>query len=175
MSERPTSLLVGLIRSLRPQQWTKNLLVLAAPLGAGVLGSVEGVIDVVIAFVAFSLAAGATYVLNDLRDLEQDRVHPRKRHRPFASGAVPVGVGIVWGLATLAGAIAVSLLRPHLVWVVLGYVVLTTSYSLWLKHLAVIELVAVAAGFVVRAVAGAVAADVPISPWSSWWCPPVRC
>ncbi len=165
MSERPTSLLVGLIRSLRPQQWTKNLLVLAAPLGAGVLGSVEGVIDVVIAFVAFSLAAGATYVLNDLRDLEQDRVHPRKRHRPFASGAVPVGVGIVWGLATLAGAIAVSLLRPHLVWVVLGYVVLTTSYSLWLKHLAVIELVAVAAGFVVRAVAGAVAADVPISPW----------
>lgn len=165
MSDASPSLVVGLVRALRPQQWTKNLLVVAAPLGAGVLGSVDGALSVVIAFVAFSLAAGATYVLNDLRDLESDRAHPRKRHRPFASGTVPVGVGAAWGVIVLAGAIGVSLLRSDLVWVVLGYVVITTSYSVWLKHLAVIELVSVAAGFVVRAIAGAVAADVPISPW----------
>lgn len=165
VSEQQPSLIVGLLRALRPQQWTKNLLVVAAPLGAGVLGSADGLASVAIAFVAFSLGAGATYVLNDLRDLERDRIHPRKRHRPFASGAVPVGVGVAWGLIVFAAAIGVSLLRPNLVWVLLGYVALTTAYSLWLKHLAVIELVAIAAGFVVRAVAGAVAADVPISPW----------
>lgn len=164
-TEATSSLVVGLIRALRPQQWTKNLLVLAAPLGAGVLGSVDGALSVVIAFASFSLAAGATYILNDLRDLESDRVHPRKRHRPFASGAVPVGVGVAWGVVAFAGAIGVALLRDDLVWVVLSYVVITTSYSLWLKHLAVIELIAVASGFVIRAVAGAVAADVPISPW----------
>jgi decaprenyl-phosphate phosphoribosyltransferase len=161
----PSSVVAGLVAALRPRQWTKNLLVVAAPLGAGILGSREGIEAVLVSFVAFCLASGATYVLNDLRDLERDRAHPRKQNRPFASGVVPVPLGAALGVAALAGAIGVALLRDDLVWVVLGYVAITTSYSLWLKHLAVVELIAVAAGFVIRAVAGAVAASVPVSPW----------
>jgi decaprenyl-phosphate phosphoribosyltransferase len=159
-------LLTGLIKLARPKQWAKNVLVFAAPGAAGVLDNAEPLADALIAFVAFCLAAAGTYYINDARDVEADRLHPKKRFRPIATGAVPVGVAYAGGVALLASAVALSFMASaNLAVTVVGYVVLTTAYSSWLKHVAVVDLVAVAAGFVLRAVAGAAATDVPISDW----------
>ncbi|HYZ97503.1 MAG TPA: decaprenyl-phosphate phosphoribosyltransferase [Acidimicrobiales bacterium] len=160
------SRLVGLVRLARPRQWAKNLLVFAAPAAAGVLDDAGPAIDAVIAFGAFCLAAAGTYYINDARDAEADRLHPRKRDRPVASGAVPVWVAHAGGVVLLVAAVAVAFTaRPALAATVGGYIALTTAYSFALKNIAVVDLVAVAAGFVLRAVAGAAATDVPISEW----------
>jgi decaprenyl-phosphate phosphoribosyltransferase len=159
-------LLRGLLRLARPKQWTKNLLVFAAPAAAGVLDNTEPAIDALIAFAAFCLAASGTYYVNDARDAEADRLHPTKRNRPVASGAVPAAVAYAGGAVLLAASVALSFLAtPELAATILGYVALTTAYSTVLKNVAVVDLVAVAAGFVLRAVAGAAATDVPISDW----------
>jgi decaprenyl-phosphate phosphoribosyltransferase len=160
------SRLAGLVRLARPRQWTKNLLVFAAPAAAGVLDNTGPAIDALIAFAAFCLAASGTYYINDARDAEADRLHPTKRHRPVASGVVPVTVAYVGGAVLLAASVAVAFVAtPELAATILGYVALTTAYSTVLKNVAVVDLVAVAAGFVLRAVAGAAATDVPISDW----------
>jgi decaprenyl-phosphate phosphoribosyltransferase len=163
---RARSLLRGLVQLARPRQWTKNLLVFAAPAAAGVLDNTEPAVDALIAFAAFCLAASGTYYINDARDVDGDRLHPTKRNRPVASGAVPVGVAYVGGALLLVGSVALALAAtPELATTILGYVALTTAYSIVLKNVAVVDLVAVAAGFVLRAVAGAAATDVPISDW----------
>ena len=160
------SLLRGLVRLARPRQWTKNLLVFAAPAAAGVLDNRGPAIDALIAFVAFCMAASGTYYINDARDADADRLHPTKRTRPVASGVVPVAIAYAGGAALLAASVALAFVAtPELAATVVGYVVLTTAYSLGLKNVAVVDLVAVAAGFVLRAVAGAAATDVPISDW----------
>jgi decaprenyl-phosphate phosphoribosyltransferase len=160
------SLLAGLVRLARPRQWTKNLLVFAAPAAAGVLDNTGPALDAFIAFAAFCLAASGTYYINDARDAEADRLHPTKRNRPVASGVVPVTVAYVGGAVLLAASVAVAFAAtPELAATILGYVALTTAYSTVLKNVAVVDLVAVAAGFVLRAVAGAAATDVPISDW----------
>jgi decaprenyl-phosphate phosphoribosyltransferase len=160
------SLLTGLVRLARPRQWTKNLLVFAAPAAAGVLDNTGPAVDALIAFAAFCLAASGTYYINDARDAEADRLHPTKLTRPVASGVVPVTVAYVGGAVLLAASVALALAAtPELAATILGYVALTTAYSTVLKDVAVVDLVAVAAGFVLRAVAGAAATDVPISDW----------
>jgi decaprenyl-phosphate phosphoribosyltransferase len=160
------SLLAGLVRLARPRQWTKNLLVFAAPAAAGVLDNTEPAIDALIAFAAFCLAASGTYYINDASDAEADRLHPTKRNRPVASGVVPVAVAYVGGAVLLVASVALAFAAtPELAATILGYVALTTAYSTVLKNVAVVDLVAVAAGFVLRAVAGAAATDVPISDW----------
>jgi decaprenyl-phosphate phosphoribosyltransferase len=160
------SLPVGLVKLARPQQWAKNVLVFAAPAAAGVLDNREWALDALIAFVCFCLAAGGTYYINDARDAEADRLHPKKRLRPVASGVVPVPVAYVGGIVLLAAALGLAFtVNGDLAATVGGYVVLTTAYSSVLKHVAVVDLVAVAAGFVLRAVAGAAATEVPISDW----------
>jgi decaprenyl-phosphate phosphoribosyltransferase len=160
------SLLGGLVRLARPRQWTKNLLVFAAPAAAGVLDNTGPALDALIAFAAFCLAASGTYYINDARDAEADRLHPTKRNRPVASGVVPVTVAYVGGAVLLAASVAVAFAAtPELAATIVGYVALTTAYSTVLKNVAVVDLVAVAAGFVLRAVAGAAATDVPISDW----------
>ena len=139
----------------------------AAPGAAGVLDQREPLLDTLGAFVCFCLAASGTYFLNDARDAEADRLHPTKRNRPVAAGMVPVG------LATVAGGRAPRrpaspsplAVRPASASTVAAYVALTTAYSIWLKHIAVVDVVAVAAGFVLRAIAGAAATGVPISEW----------
>ncbi|HLM62823.1 MAG TPA: decaprenyl-phosphate phosphoribosyltransferase [Acidimicrobiales bacterium] len=162
----PGSLVVGLIRLARPKQWAKNVLVFAAPGAAGVLDNRGPFVDSVIAFVAFCLAAAGTYYINDARDVEADRLHPKKRFRPVAAGVVPVPLAYALGAALLVASVALSFAaRPELAATVVGYVVLTTAYSSVLKHVAVVDLVAIAAGFVLRAVAGAAATGVPISDW----------
>ena len=155
-----------IIREMRPKQWVKNVLVFAAPGAAGVLDNPTPLWHTLVAFVAFCMAASGTYYWNDILDVEADRVHPVKCKRPIASGAVPLGLARVIGTLLLVGGIALSALpRWQTVFVVLGYVVLTTTYSAIWKHIAVLDLIAVASGFVFRAIGGAVAVDVPMSKW----------
>jgi decaprenyl-phosphate phosphoribosyltransferase len=162
----PSSLASGLIRLARPKQWTKNVLVFAAPAAAGVLDNRGPAIDSLVAFTSFCLAAAGTYYINDARDADADRLHPDKRTRPVASGVVPVGIAYAGGALLIAAAVALAFVaNADLAATIAGYVALTTAYSAVLKHVAVVDLVAVAAGFVLRAVAGAAATDVPISEW----------
>jgi decaprenyl-phosphate phosphoribosyltransferase len=161
-----TRLVRGLVRTARPNQWIKNVLVGAAPGAAGVLthGDVLGRTSV--AFAAFCLAASGTYFLNDVLDVEADRRHPSKRFRPIAAGIVPVNVGVGAGVALVITGFAVAFAVGWQLGVVIGvYLALTFAYSWKLKHVAVVDIAVVAAGFVIRTIAGGVAADVPISQW----------
>lgn len=153
-----------LVRLVRPGQWVKNLLVVAAPLAAGTLLQPAVAGRVAVAFVAFVLASGATYALNDLLDADADAAHPVKRARPVASGRVPrrTAAVVVAVLAAAALAVAASV---GLLLVVGGYLALTAAYSAGLKHEPVVELAIVALGFVLRAIAGGVATDTPLSQW----------
>lgn len=156
----------ALVREARPKQWLKNVLVFAAPGAAGVLDNGTYARDALLVFVAFCLASSGTYYWNDILDREADRHHPVKRLRPIAAGLVPLPVAIVTGTALLVGGIGVAAaLRWEAGAVVAGYVVLQVAYSSFLKHVAVLDLVAVAAGFVLRAFAGAAAVEVPMSTW----------
>jgi len=163
--ERP-SLPLALLRLARPKQWSKNVLVFAAPGAAGVLNTRGPFLDALIAFASFCLASAGTYYVNDARDAEADRRHPTKRTRPVALGVVPPWLAYVAGGVLLAGGVGLAFAASRaLVATVLGYIVLTTAYSTVLKHVAVLDLVVVASGFVLRAVAGAAATGVPISDW----------
>lgn len=157
----------GLLRTARPKQWMKNVLVFAAPGAAGVLDQGRELGLTMLAFAAFCCAASGIYIWNDLLDVEADRKHPTKRYRPIAAGELSVGVaraaGVVLPVAALALAAATQ--RWETVAVVATYLVITIAYTLWLKHEPVVDVVTVAAGFVLRAAAGAVAVDVPMSRW----------
>ena len=152
------------LRACRPRQWSKNALVLIAPAAAGVIGRPLVQAEVAGAFVSFSLLASATYLFNDVRDRERDRRHPRKRHRPIASGklAPKRAIRVATGLSVLGLALA-ALISPALATAGLGYMALTTSYSIWWRHVVFVDLAAVAGGFVLRAMAGGAASGVPLS------------
>jgi decaprenyl-phosphate phosphoribosyltransferase len=157
----------GLIRTARPRQWSKNVLLLAAPGAAGVLSEVDILLESLLAVAVFCLAASGTYFLNDAVDVEADRKHPVKRYRPIAAGVVPVGLGKALGVVLLlASVVAAFALEGWQLALILGiYVGLQPLYSLWLKNVPVVDLAMVASGFVLRAIAGGVAVDVPISEW----------
>ena len=156
----------ALFRQARPKQWVKNVLDFAAPGAAGVLDNGRFFAHAVAMFVAFCLAASGTYFVNDLLDVEADRVHPVKRNRPIASGAVPLRTGWIVGTVLLLAGVGLAFaVRWQAGLVVLAYVVLSVSYSAIWKHIAVVDLVTVASGFVLRAIAGAVGATVPMSRW----------
>lgn len=160
------SLLLGVVRAMRPKQWLKNVLVFAAPVAAGEITKSETFARSLIAFAAFSLAASGTYLLNDARDVEADRQHPTKRHRPIAAGVVPIGVAQALGVALLLAGLGVGFLATTGLAVTIGaYLVLTVTYTFWLKDQPILDIVAVAAGFVLRAIAGAAATKLPISEW----------
>jgi 4-hydroxybenzoate polyprenyltransferase len=160
------SLPVAVVVSLRPRQWIKNL-VLLAPLVFARQGDVgAALLRALAALVIFCGVTSSVYLFNDLLDRDRDRLHPEKRYRPIAAGQVPVSLA-----ATLAGllvvcslAFAVSLSQPF-AWACLDYVVLQVAYTLWLKHLVLLDVFAVAAGFVLRVVAGGLVIGVPISNW----------
>ena len=155
-----------MLRAMRPRQWTKNLLVFAAPLAAGDLLTLTVLGPTLIAFVAFILASSGTYLVNDARDVESDRRHPVKMHRPVASGAVSPRAATVTGVLLMAAGVAVSFAADwRLAVVVAAYVGMTLAYSLALKNAPVLELGLLSAGFLLRAVAGGVAAGIPLSPW----------
>lgn len=165
-ARRPRSLPTALFVEARPKQWVKNVLVVAAPAAAGVLSESGAIFDTFIAFVAFCLAASGTYFLNDSLDVEADRLHAKKRYRPIAAGEVPVRMAQVIGVLLVLAGIGIGFVTGwKLPLVIATYIVFTTTYSLWLKHVAVVDLGMVAAGFVLRLIAGATAVDVPISVW----------
>jgi len=165
-SARPSALRAA-IRTARPKQWTKNVLVFAAPAAAGVLDQRDALLKTGVAFVGFCLAASGTYFLNDANDVEADRLHPTKRHRPIAAGHLePRTARLISGVLILFALLVTAPVNDgKLTAVVAGYVVLTLSYTLWLKYEPVIDLAAVAAGFVLRAIAGGAATGVPLSDW----------
>ncbi|WP_417211084.1 UbiA family prenyltransferase [Antarctobacter sp.] len=153
------------IKALRPHQWLKNILVFL-PMLAGHQFDAATLLLAAAAFVAYSLIASSVYVVNDMTDLNADRAHPRKRHRPFASGEVPLSHGMLMaaGLFT-AGAIVSLSVGPSFFAVVCGYFVLTTAYSLHLKRKMVIDICVLAGLYTMRIVAGAVATGIPLSVW----------
>ena len=166
----PSNLFSGIVKAIRPRQWVKNLLVLAAPLaalGGDVHYDYRSVLSkVAIAFVAFCMAASAIYLVNDARDVEADRAHPTKRFRPIAAGVLPVGLayGIAVGLSVASLAIS-WLVTPHLALVMAVYLAIQLAYCFGLKHQAVLDICIVSSGFLIRAIAGGVAAGIPLSQW----------
>ncbi|MGV9802004.1 decaprenyl-phosphate phosphoribosyltransferase [Mycobacterium sp. NPDC003449] len=166
----PKNLAVGLVKALRPRQWVKNLLVLVAPLaalGGGVeyeLGALA--LKVSVAFVMFSLAASSIYLINDARDVEADRAHPTKRFRPIAAGVVPQSLAYVLAvtLATVA-LVGAWLLTPNLALVIVVYLAIQLAYCFGLKHQPVLDICIVSSAYLIRAIAGGAAADIPLSQW----------
>lgn len=162
---RPVAL-PALVRALRPLQWTKNAVVLAAVVFSGELFAPGPLARALAAAIVFCAVSSAVYLVNDLSDIEGDRVHPRKRHRPIAAGLVsPVQATLTAATLFLGAAVAAWLVRPQFLVVILGYVALMVAYSYGLKRAVILDVFAIAAGFVLRAVGGAVAIDVPVSPW----------
>lgn len=169
MSAGTAGLLLAAAQQLRPRQWAKNVFLVAALLFSRAFigpGAPEAIARVAIGVAAFSLVSSAGYALNDLLDREADRRHPRKRHRPIASGRlpVPVAIGLILGLV-VAGFGLAALLGPAFAAVTAAYLATTLSYSWYFKHVVILDVMFLAAGFVWRAIAGAVAIDVAVSPW----------
>jgi 4-hydroxybenzoate polyprenyltransferase len=161
---RPVAL--SLVVSLRPSQWTKNLIIFAALMFGQRLQDVQSVLYAVGAFGVFCILSGVVYLLNDVADRETDRRHPSKRNRPVASGALPVSVALM--AAAVLGALALAAafwLGPAFGVIGFIYVALLALYSGPLKHIVIIDVLTIAIGFVLRAAAGAVVIDVPISHW----------
>jgi 4-hydroxybenzoate polyprenyltransferase len=161
---RPLAL--NLVRSLRPEQWTKNLIIFGALLFGQRLFDLPSVLYASAAFCVFCALSGVVYLLNDVADRDADHRHPIKRYRPIASGAVPVptalGAAAALGVVALIAAFA---LRAEFGFFATAYVALLAFYSGLLKHVVIIDVLTIAIGFVLRAAAGAVVIDVPISNW----------
>jgi 4-hydroxybenzoate polyprenyltransferase len=159
-------MVIGVLESLRPRQWVKNLFVFGGLLFGQQLFYPPAVWAALAAFVVFCGLSGAIYLLNDVADRDKDRLHPDKRMRPIASGRLSVRVALIAAavliVSGLAAAVWVS--RPFAL-VALAYVVLLSAYSAWLKHVVIVDVLVVAIGFVLRAAAGALAIGVAISGW----------
>jgi 4-hydroxybenzoate polyprenyltransferase len=160
------SLALHLLLSLRPAQWTKNLIIFAGLLFGKRLFDATAVIEAAAAFVVFCALSGAVYLVNDIADRKSDRQHPLKAWRPIASGALPVPFAATAAVVLAAGAIAAAYaIGPAVAGVGAAYLVLQLLYSGPLKHIVIIDVLTIAMGFVLRAVAGAVAVNVEISHW----------
>ncbi|MGA2361681.1 MAG: decaprenyl-phosphate phosphoribosyltransferase [Candidatus Aminicenantales bacterium] len=159
-------MLIEIFKSLRPQQWIKNLFIFAPLIFSRNIFNGPLLVKTIEAFAAFCLISSAHYIFNDLRDLEEDRRHPVKSKRPLASGRLQKGPAVVallvFGAAGLALAAAINV--PFLL-IAAGYLVLQTTYSMWLKHVVILDVFVVAAGFLIRVVAGGLAIKVEISSW----------
>ncbi len=155
-----------LLAELRPRQWLKNGALLLPLVYSLRLIDPEALGRALLAFASFCCLSSAGYVFNDLRDLEADRVHPAKQHRPLAAGTLSVGVGV--GTMVLLGLLAIVLgaqVGPPFLGTCALYLAISASYSLWWKHIVLIDLFGISAGFVTRIVGGAVAVNVGVSPW----------
>ncbi len=160
------SRLPAAVRAMRPRQWVKNVLVATAPLAGGVLTSATVLVQVGLAFLAFCLVSATVYLINDIRDVEEDRLHPRKRFRPIAAGELRPQAAVVLAVITGVLGLGIGFLTAIPLGVTLVvYVGLQMLYSGFLKHLPVVDLAMVASGFLLRAIAGGVATDTPLSQW----------
>jgi decaprenyl-phosphate phosphoribosyltransferase len=166
----PKNLATGLVKAIRPRQWVKNLLVLAAPLfalGGGVTYDFRVVfINVGLAFVAFSLAASSIYLINDARDVEADRQHPTKRFRPIAAGVVPEWLAYSLAVVLAVASLALSWFTARdLAIVIAVYLVMQLAYCFGLKHQAVLDICIVSSAYLIRAIAGGAATGIVLSQW----------
>ncbi|QKT05864.1 decaprenyl-phosphate phosphoribosyltransferase [Gordonia sp. X0973] len=164
----PKNLATGLVKAIRPRQWVKNVLVLAAPIVSGKLSfdNADMWRGAGLAFVAFCLAASAIYLLNDSLDVEADRNHPTKRYRPIAAGVVPIGLAYALFVVFAVGSILVALLANWQTAVVIGvYLAIQIAYCVGLKHQAVLDIAIVSSGFLLRAIAGGTATSIILSNW----------
>jgi len=165
----------GLLKACRPKQWAKNALVFIAPAAGnafvfrgphGLEFGGRALLQTLLAFVAFSMVASSTYLINDSVDVESDRRHPTKRNRPIAAGIISVRLAVSMSIVLLAGGLGLALWRNWQFCVVVGlYAVQTTLYSFWLKKEPVLDVVALSGGFILRLLGGAYAVDVGISKW----------
>jgi decaprenyl-phosphate phosphoribosyltransferase len=163
---RTTGSVRGLVRAARPRQWTKNILVLAplVPAGEQLFGA--DLVGVAMAFAAFCLISSSVYLINDARDIEADRTHPVKRNRPLAAGVVSIPVAIAAAVVLAVAAFGLAAAEgTQLTIVIASYYAIQMAYCFGLKHEPVLELACVASGFLLRALAGGVAAGVPLSQW----------
>ena len=162
----PKTLAGGIVKAVRPRQWVKNVLVLAAPLAAGSVTDLSVLGPVAIAFVVFCMAASGIYLVNDAMDVEADRAHPTKRFRPIAAGVLPVNMAYGMAVVLLSGSILLSFAANWQLAVVMAvYIAIQLAYCFGLKHQAVLDICIVSSGFLIRAIAGGVAADIPLSQW----------
>ncbi|HIW95856.1 MAG TPA: decaprenyl-phosphate phosphoribosyltransferase [Candidatus Corynebacterium gallistercoris] len=166
----PKNLPEAIIKAMRPKQWVKNVLVVAAPAAAGgeMLFHSRVLLDVLIAFVVFCLAASSIYLINDARDVEADRAHPTKRYRPIAAGVLPVNLAYVLAVVLIVLAVGGSFLASsgYSLSIVVGvYIALQLGYCFGWKHQPVIDIALVSSGFMLRAMAGGVAAAIVLSQW----------
>jgi len=160
------SVLPAWLRAMRPKQWVKNVLVLAAPLAAGRLFETGVLLASLWAFVSFSLVSASIYLINDSRDIEADRQHPKKQFRPIAAGELSVGTAYILAAVLVAASLALGFWVARDLGITLAvYWVLQVVYSFFLKHQPIIDLAMVAAGFLLRAVAGGVASGLLLSQW----------
>lgn len=154
------------LQLLRPHQWVKNVFIFAGLVFGGLLGDAGAIGTAVLGFFCLCMASSTIYVFNDIHDRNEDKLHPRKRERPIASGRVSVRDAVVLGLAALVLALGGSyLLHPGFFLVTLTYLIVQTLYTLVLKHVVLLDVISIGLGFVLRAVAGAVLVKVEISHW----------
>ncbi|HTK66067.1 MAG TPA: decaprenyl-phosphate phosphoribosyltransferase [Pseudonocardia sp.] len=162
----PLGTAFALLKAARPRQWVKNVLVVAAPLASADLVHASVWIKVGLAFVAFCLAASGVYLVNDAKDVVEDRQHPVKRYRPIAAGLVPVPLAYGAAILAFVGSLAVSVLASNQLLIVTAvYIAVQLGYCFGLKHQPVIDICIVASGFLIRAVAGGAAATIDLSQW----------
>jgi decaprenyl-phosphate phosphoribosyltransferase len=162
----PVRTALGVLKTARPRQWVKNVLVFAAPFTAGQATNLPVLLDALIAFVSFSLVASSVYLINDAVDVEADRAHPTKCRRPIAAGIVPVPVAYVAAVVFFAAGVAVGFAaNPQLVLVLAVYEAVQLGYCFGLKHQPVVDLAIVGSGFLMRSIAGGVAAGIALSQW----------
>ena len=157
----------AMLRAMRPQQWIKNLLLFTPLMMAHQLTNLPKLQSAILAVFAFCMCASAIYIVNDMLDAEADRRHSTKRHRPFASGQLPIAAGppLALMLLVIGLAVAVVWLPPSFQLILVSYIVLTTLYSFWLKSKVMIDVVVLAVLYTLRVLAGGMAAEVEVSEW----------
>lgn len=160
---------IALVQAMRPHQWVKNVVIFAALIFDRQLGlyNLAPMLRTLAGFIIFCLLSGVVYILNDIADVEADRAHPKKQHRPIASGRLPIPVALISAVAILAVIFPISYwLSPAFAAVALGYFLLNLAYSKWIKHIAILDVFAIALGFVLRVAAGVTLIHVArFSPW----------
>lgn len=159
--------LPAILAALRPKQWVKNGLVGAAALfTSDKPRTLNDYIPLIVAILVFCLVSGCTYIINDIRDVENDRKHPKKKLRPIASGALKIPTALTFSLIGIVMGLAAAFwVGPKFLAATLAYLVITLAYSLWLKHIVILDVLTLAGLFVIRAAAGAFAIQVGMSEW----------
>jgi 4-hydroxybenzoate polyprenyltransferase len=159
--------LTYILKTMRPRQWAKNVFIFAALVFDGQLSNPQSLLVTTIAFLLFCLASSLVYIVNDLVDIESDRQHPDKRHRPLPSGQLTIKNAVIAAVVLFLLVFpAAFVLSPAFGWIISSYFVLMVMYSLWLKHIPLIDVLVIAAGFVIRVTAGLVIIVTKrFSPW----------